>query len=120
MVRSILIVEDEELVRDMVVLACRTNGFHVETASDGRQAIELFAKASGRFSAILLDMNLPVLNGPQTFSRLRSINPDVPVIVMTGYDKDLVDSLDADAVLSKPFKFNELFAVLEEVGLATA
>lgn len=108
---KILIVEDEEKLARFVELELSHEGYQVEKAADGRQALEM--AQSGNYALILLDIMLPKLNGLEV---LRRLGPDfgTPVILLTARDAvmDKVAGLDAGAVdyITKPFAIEELLA----------
>lgn len=79
----ILLVDDEKLVRSVMADMLNKNGILVTEASSGNKAMGLFA---GRlFDAVLLDMIMPDMDGIATLKELKKINPDVPIIIVTGY-----------------------------------
>jgi len=83
----LLVVDDEELVRNMAPFTLQRCGYTVDTAADGRVAIELFAKRPEDFDAVLLDLTMPVLSGEDTLRGIRSIRPDVRVVLSSGYSE---------------------------------
>jgi CheY-like chemotaxis protein len=114
----ILVVDDEPGVRDVVRSILELQGAEVTTMEDGSAAIAAFQP--GSFDLVLLDMAMPNLSGAETFARLRELDVDVPVILMSGYAEDgSVGQLlaqGAQAFLRKPFPMEELMnAVLRAV-----
>ena len=107
----ILVVDDEETIRDFVQLGFSHEGFEVELAADGPAALEAVARR--RPDLIVLDLNLPGLDGMDVCRQLRR-RGDVPIIMLTARDDvdDRVEGLEAgaDDYLPKPFKFKELLA----------
>jgi DNA-binding response OmpR family regulator len=107
----ILVVDDEETIREFVQLGFSYEGFEVELAVDGPTA--LTAVASRQPDLIVLDLNLPGVDGIEVCRQLRR-RSDVPIIMLTARDDvdDRVLGLDAgaDDYLPKPFKFKELLA----------
>lgn len=88
----ILLVDDEKLVRSVMADMLSKNGILVTEASSGNKAVGLFA---GRpFDAVLLDMIMPDMDGIATLKELKKINPDVPVIIVTGYG-DVATAVEA-------------------------
>ena len=88
----VLIVDDEESVREMLVAAMDLMGFTVLTASDGREGVEVFRRECDRIQLVILDMTMPHLNGEQAFLEMRRIRPGVPTILCSGYDEQTVAS----------------------------
>ncbi|PDV98299.1 response regulator [Candidatus Chloroploca asiatica] len=105
----ILLVEDNELIREMVVLYLTRSGFELTTAVDGIDALRMVQQVQP--DLILLDMGLPKLNGWQTMQRLRlrSETAHIPVIALTAYSmaEDRQRALDAGcaAFIPKPIEF---------------
>jgi CheY-like chemotaxis protein len=84
----VLVVDDEEIVRNMARVMLERAGYHVETAQDGSQGVARFAARPGHFSAVLLDLTMPVMDGQQALERIHSIRPEMPVILSSGYSED--------------------------------
>jgi DNA-binding NtrC family response regulator len=86
-------------------------GYHVTIVDSGRKAINLFKKKK-RFDVVILDLNMPKMSGKETFEKLKEIDPQIPVIISTGYsdrDMDVSQWRDAvDAFLQKPYPIEEL------------
>ncbi len=113
----ILICDDEELIRWSVSEHLKTEGFEVDTAKDGVEALESVARAVP--DALVMDLKMPRLDGMSALRRLRELEPQLPVIVITAHGA--VDSaieatkLGAAGYLSKPFDLRELSLVLGKV-----
>jgi two-component system, OmpR family, response regulator MprA len=110
----ILVVDDDQAVRDSLRRSLAFNGYEVELAADGLAALEAIAKR--RPDAVVLDVMMPRLDGLETCRRLRSAGEDLPVLLLTARDAvpDRVAGLDAgaDDYLPKPFALEELLARL--------
>ncbi|MEU6646753.1 response regulator transcription factor [Saccharomonospora sp. NPDC046836] len=110
----ILVVDDDRAVRESLRRSLEFNGYKVDVASDGAQALE---KVTGdRPDAMVLDVMMPRLDGLEVARRLRSTGDDLPILVLTARDtvSDRVAGLDAgaDDYLPKPFALEELLARL--------
>lgn len=116
----ILVVEDEEVIRDMIVLALEEEGYEVVSISDGRTALNLLqqeeeanAIASG-FDLVVLDLMLPQINGLDICRCLRYQNNIVPILILSAKasetDRVLGLEVGADDYLTKPFSMRELVA----------
>ena len=118
---TILIVEDEETVRTTTRLILERRGYTVLTATNGREGAELFRQRADEVSAVLLDMTMPHMGGPQTFRQLRHVRPDVPVVLCSGYaEEDAVRRFGQEGLagfLKKPFSLDDL---LDKVRQALA
>jgi len=108
----ILIVEDEVKVAEVLKRGLAEAGYESEVAYDGQIGLRL--AQSGQFELILLDVNLPLMNGLELCKALREKDEVTPVLMLTalGMSDDIVAGLEsgADDYLPKPFKFNELYA----------
>ena len=84
---TILVVDGEEIVRCTAKFALERYGYRVLLASDGREALETFARRSGDVSLVLLDITMPSMDGEATFRELRKIRPDAAVLGSSGYSE---------------------------------
>jgi DNA-binding NtrC family response regulator len=112
----ILVVDDDEMVRNVLRLALQRKGFDVTLAADGQEALDLFKRDGTDISAVLLDVCMPGLDGPQTMERLQQIDPDMPVYFMTAgsanYGEHDLVRRGALQVFQKPFDLNEVTQAL--------
>jgi PAS domain S-box-containing protein len=84
----VLLVDDEEPIRVTGATMIQKLGFTVVTASDGREAVDLFSKEPNRFRLVLMDVTMPKLDGRRAMADMHRIRPDLPVILMSGYRRD--------------------------------
>ena len=116
---TILLVEDNELNRDMLTRRLERKGFQIESAADGEAALQMVARQ--RPDLILMDMNLPVLNGWSTCRALRAdaATRDIPVIALTAHAMagDEQKALDAGCndYTTKPIDFPLLLAKIHKL-----
>ena len=113
--RGVLIVDDEAALRITLNLWLRQDGFKVWLAADGFDAVALYHKHRHEIAAVLLDVRMPGLDGPQTLALLREINPDVRCCFMTGSpgefnEQELLDL--GGNVLGKPFSLPDATDVI--------
>ncbi|MGK7926895.1 MAG: winged helix-turn-helix domain-containing protein [Spirulina sp.] len=114
----ILVVEDEDLIREMVVLALKEQGYEVMTAIDGRTALNLLQEAespaNSSFDLIVLDLMLPQVNGLDLCRLLRYQGNTIPILILSAKasetDRVLGLEVGADDYLTKPFSMRELVA----------
>jgi two-component system phosphate regulon response regulator PhoB len=115
----ILVVEDEDLIREMLVLALEAEGYALETAADGRTALALLQSAEPTFGdlpfdLVILDLMLPQINGLDICRLLRHQGNTVPILILSakGSETDRVLGLEvgADDYITKPFSMRELVA----------
>ncbi len=111
----VLLVEDDERISDFVQRGLKAEGYSVEVARTGQEAIAL--GTDGQFQAVVLDLGLPDLNGQQVCERLRNNGVDTPILMLTARDtvQDKVSGLrsGADDYMTKPFAIEELLARVE-------
>ncbi len=112
-----LVIDDEEGVRATAASMLKKLGFDALSAKDGFDGLELFSRSPSSFAFVLLDIAMPMIDGPETLERLRRIRRDVPVVVMTGMGEQEASSKFTGrfpaAFLSKPFELSELRRVLQ-------
>lgn len=121
---AVLVVDDVACVRDVLRAGLRNHGFDVWTAGDGREAIEFFNELVQLRRAsvlVLLDVQMPGLDGPTVLAALRTIDPNVRAFFMTGnpgqYDEAGLLATGAHRVFAKPLS---LAAVAEELRQSLA
>jgi two-component system response regulator MprA len=110
----IMVVDDERAVRESLRRALTLEGYDVELASDGEEALALLEAAAAETDAVVLDVLMPRLNGLDVCRRLRAAGNRIPVLILTARDQveDRVAGLDAgaDDYVVKPFALEELLA----------
>ena len=113
----LLLVDDEEIVREMVKEVLEAEGHHVVCAADGAAAIDLFGDRSRDIDAVLLDLSMPGLSGEETYACLREIDPGVRVILSSGYDRDEATRRFGGqgplGFIQKPYRPQDLLAEIE-------
>lgn len=106
--QTILVVEDEESVRSMLVSRLDHLGYDTMAAKDGEEGVNVFRANSNEIDVVLLDFVMPGMNGNETFEELTRINPDVKVILSSGYTEDVVwksfVGKRPSGFLNKPYK----------------
>jgi two-component system response regulator MprA len=110
----ILVVDDERAVRESLRRALTLEGYEVELAADGQEALDRIDDEGGEPDAVVLDVLMPRLNGLDVCRRLRAQGNRIPVLMLTARDQveDRVEGLDAgaDDYVVKPFALEELLA----------
>jgi PAS domain S-box-containing protein len=84
---TILVVDDEQIVRNVAQHVLERFGYHVLLAEDGQQALDIFASNPGSIGLVLLDMEMPGMGGVETLKRLKLAHPDVTVVASSGYSE---------------------------------
>ncbi len=120
----ILVLDDEEDVREIMQEMLAFLGYEVDTASDAEEAIHKYQRAldeGRRYDAVVLDFTLPGTNGFQILGTLKKIDPEVQAIMASGYADPLflkdADSYGVKAFLKKPFRLDDLLKALEKISL---
>jgi len=117
--KTILLVDDEDMIWDVITAMLQDLGYNVLLAGNGLEAIETYRSNPGGIDLVLLDMLMPELSGRETFFRLKEINPAVKVLLSSGYVSggDVQDVLNAGAAgfLQKPYRMTELSAKIREI-----
>lgn len=115
---TVLLVDDEETVRTVSSKLLRRLGLNVLLAEDGRQAVELYRERKQEITLVLLDLTMPHMNGEEAFRELRTLNPDVQVILASGYSETDVGSRFTGkglaGCLQKPYTLNKLRSLLSQ------
>jgi signal transduction histidine kinase len=108
----ILIIDDEDAVRNVLGLSLSHLGYQVDTASSGLEGLELFKEAPNRYSLVILDLLMPGLSGEETFNRLRAIDSKLPVLIVSGFSSEHVVTRvledGARDFIQKPFSIEVL------------
>jgi signal transduction histidine kinase/CheY-like chemotaxis protein len=102
---TVLVVEDEEAVRELAVASLERHGYRVIAASGGEAALGLSAEFAGTIHLLLSDVGMPGMKGPELADRLRAQRPRICVLFMSGYAADVVkpNDLKEATLISKPF-----------------
>jgi len=114
----VLVVDDEENVAEVIGGMLSNLGYSVTTAGSGKKAVTLYKKKP-HFDVVILDMNMPVMGGKETYAKLKAVDPNVRIIISTGYSNKSFESSpageSAEAFLQKPYQLEELSRTMREV-----
>lgn len=120
---TILVVDDEEIIRNMLSEILEKLGYKILLAEDGRHGVEVFKKYQDKIDIVVLDMNMPVMGGRETFRKMKAINPDVRALLATGFamNQSSQDLLDEGFLgyITKPFTINQLSYKIREITCTT-
>lgn len=121
--KSILLVEDEQSLHDIIKLNLELEGFNVISAFDGKEAVDVFKTAA--VSCVVLDVMMPIFDGFEVCKRIKVINKNCPVIFLSarGAIEDKINGLEigGDDYVTKPFHFKELLLRIEKlIGRASS
>ncbi len=107
---ALLVIDDEQFIRDLLADFFSKSGYHVTTAHDGESGLTRFR--NGEFDAVLVDLKMPDQTGTDILAELRAIDADLPVIIMTGYPTidASIEAIRRGAhdFIVKPFRLQEL------------
>lgn len=110
--RTVLIVDDEEICLSITSSMVQKMGLPVITARDGIEALEIYKHQGHEIGCVLMDIQMPRMNGIEAFGRLRGICGDVQVVIASGFLNDtnqrLLDPLKPMGYLKKPISYNDL------------
>lgn len=113
---TVLLVDDEETVRSVCCRKLNRLGFEVLTADNGLDGVELYREKRDEIDLVILDLTMPKMGGKEAFHELRSINPNVKVVLSSGYTKmDVISRFSGKKIsgfLRKPFTMSELLVIL--------
>jgi len=115
----ILVVEDEDLPREAAITTLESLGYSVLSAKNGAEGVDCFREHHGTLFAVLLDLKMPILGGKAAFQEMHRLDPEVPVLVCTGYGENEevqeLRSLGAVGMLSKPYRVADLAEALRRL-----
>jgi two-component system cell cycle response regulator CpdR len=115
---KILIAEDDEALRDLVVRALGEDGHDLTAAADGAAALDTLTRHNGEFDLLLSDVKMPVMDGIALALAAGRAHPDVPIMLMTGYadQRERAHGLDAlvHDVIAKPFTLSQIQCAVRE------
>ena len=113
----ILVIEDEEELRELFSDMLTFNGYEVEAASDGHRGIELFKHAE--FDIVFTDLRMPEMSGWEVAEAVKKIREDTPVVMITGSTLQLEASelkkSGVDFVVTKPFRIDQVLGLVQKV-----
>ena len=116
---TVLLVDDEDMVLEIGRALLETMGYQVLTAKDGEEAIRLYESRGSAIDLVLLDVVMPGLGGGEVFDRLKSMNPDMKCLLLSGYSIDgeatEIIQRGCDGFIQKPFKLRDLSKSIREI-----
>jgi len=116
---TVLLVDDEDMVLEIGRALLETMGYRVVTAKDGEEAIALYENEGPGIDLVLLDMVMPGLGGGEVYDRLKTINPGMKCLLLSGYSIDgeasEIIQRGCDGFIQKPFKLRDLSKSIREI-----
>ncbi|MCR9192139.1 MAG: response regulator [Gammaproteobacteria bacterium] len=117
---KILVIDDDETVRQAFTLALEKTTYGVDTADCGETGLEKFA--AGKFLLVFLDMKMPGINGAETLRQIRKKNASIPIYIVTAFHKEFFEELKAVKndglsfqLVRKPLTFEEIILIADTV-----
>lgn len=116
---TVLLIDDDEMVVDVGERLLKNSGYDVVSAKTGKEAIEVFRGSHGRIDMVILDMILPDMGGGDTYDRLKVINPEIKILLASGYDIDYqgrdIMERGCNGFIQKPFNMSDLLEKIREI-----
>ena len=117
--QTILLVDDEDIVRDVGFQMLEAFGYKVYEAASGKEAVKLFEEKQGHIQLVILDMIMPEMGGKEVFEKIKKINPHIKVLLSSGYNADsqAMEIMDkgCNGFIQKPFNMKELSSIIKAV-----
>ena len=118
-VSILLVVDDEEGMRETLTDILEEFGFDVDSARDGREAVDRVSERD--YDLLLMDIKMPEMDGVEALTKIKSFSPQIPIIMMTAYaDSSAVEEAreqGAEAVVYKPLDMGSLLAMIRELSV---
>jgi PAS domain S-box-containing protein len=116
---TVLLVDDEEALRTIGSTLLGAIGFSVITASNGREAVDIVRERTDCIDLVLLDFIMPVMGGVEAYHEIRSISPDIPIVICSGYSaSDAAEIIDNDVhteFVQKPYQLHQLRQAMQNL-----
>ena len=116
---TVLVVDDEDSMREMLGKSLEAFGYNVLLASDGVQALEVYFQYQNSIAAVVADVMMPVMNGPDFIRALRKHNPHIKIMMISGLDTSVtrpaIEELGIQHFVAKPFTVEGILAKMREI-----
>ncbi|MDR3605452.1 MAG: response regulator, partial [Syntrophaceae bacterium] len=116
---TVLLVDDEDLLRELGARILNQYGYHVITASNGKEALEIYQSHGGSISLVILDLIMPEMDGRQCIAEILRIDPNVKVVIASGYSEGEPTSRategGAKGFVQKPYNVRQLLQTVREI-----
>jgi CheY-like chemotaxis protein len=116
---TILLIDDEKMILDVGIELLDELGYTVISAMSGKEAIEVFQNGRDKIDLVIMDMIMPGMGGGETFDRLKEIDPDIKVLLSSGYSINgqatKILRRGCDGFIQKPFNMNQLAQKVQEI-----
>ena len=116
-IETVLVIDDEELIRILTENFLEQLGYNVLLADCGEDAVEIFKEKSSQIQLVLSDITMPGIDGIETVRQLRKIAPGLRAIISSGYSNERIDSFPEKTVfLPKPYSISELQEAIKTIS----
>ena len=116
---TILVIDDEEAIREVAFDILGSYGYRVRLAADGEEGVAIFRKQARQIDMVILDMVMPRQGGRETFLELKEIDPKVRVLFSTGYSQNEkvneIMALGVRGFIQKPYQVRDLLAKVRDI-----
>lgn len=112
--RKILLIDDEQVVRDIGGEMLRSMGLECITAENGEEGLRIYEEHSRGFALVILDIEMPGMTGDKVFDTLKGLNPLQKILITSGYSQNYLEAkffkrkLDGVPLMPKPFQYRQL------------
>lgn len=116
---TILVVEDDEVIRDLIFNVLTNEGYKVMVAANGKEAVSLLEQHNEKLHLLLTDVIMPGMNGRELYTKMAEKYPDIKVIYMSGYPENIIVNhgilREKVVLIQKPFKIKDLLSKIREI-----
>ncbi len=112
---TILVVDDEDLLRDFFIMSLQHKGYVVRGACNGQEGAELFQREQESIGLLLTDLTMPHKGGIELIREVKAVKPELPILLMSGNHQEWSEDLDGVTCIAKPFTFQTLVAEVEKL-----
>jgi CheY-like chemotaxis protein len=116
--KSVLVVDDNDLVRNLIVTILEDAGIEALTAATGTEAIKLVTDRGDNIGCVLQDLSMPIMTGDKVVAALLEIDPNLPIIILSvddaAYSAARLSELDIAGYIQKPFDADELVIMVRD------
>ncbi len=112
---TILVIDDEAIVRRTVIHSLNIHGYTVLEAENGQRGLDIFQAQSAQIDLVILDLSMPDMTGADVFAHLRKLAPTIRVIILSGYAVDHIGGYAAQAIVQKPVAMQPFLKMVRDV-----
>ena len=110
---TVMVVEDEASIRNLIERTLKKFGYTVLTAHDGQEGLDVYRENHEKINMVLLDLTIPKISGKKLLEKIIKINPDAKVIISSGQSREDMEEFDtAKGFLTKPYHIEDLVSLV--------